>query len=366
MPETVKSKKKILFVDDEPDYLALIQQLMDIWSKETWDVLTADTTGKAFSLLAEHPVDLVVTDMRMPVVDGVQFIRLLNRKHPNLPKVILTGDKTEASRKESLAAGADLFLQKPTSMDGMKAVYEALNELIKIQSAEGFHGVLRQVSLQDVIQLECLKSNSSVLLVSAGAMRGKIFIKDGHIIHAQAGEQTGETAFNQLVGLKGGEFSLKPFAEPPEETIQATWESLLMEAARVADEGDGSAAAGEATPKTRGKTSKAKDGEGAQTSSATSGKQVIPTQIEELVICTPHGEVIHEWQCPNVNERIQFLELLAQKSRQLGDALALGQVDRVEMTGAKSRAVARLQNDARTLLRSAREFKAIPPARRAA
>lgn len=357
------ARKRVLFVDDEVDYLSLLQQLMALWSKETWDIYTADNTGKAFSILQEHAIDLVVTDRNMPVVDGIQFIRLLHRKYPDLAKVVLSGDTTETNRQSCIAAGADLFLAKPTSMDGMESVYGALNELIKLQSKEGFHGVLRQVSLQDLIQLECLKGNSSVLVVSADAMRGKVFIKEGHIVHAQLGDKTGEPAFNALLALKGGEFGLKPFAEPPEESIQASWESLLMEAARVADEGDGTVSA-PAPNRPGGKKAAAKRPAAAPAPAAkpaaSASRQTFPTKIEELLICSPGGEVLHEWQCPNVEERMQLLEALDQKSKFLAQTLRLGVADRLELQGPKGRAVAQWTTEARVLVRSAKEIKAAP------
>jgi hypothetical protein len=127
-------------------------------------------------------------------------------------------------------------LEKPRTPDGFETVFATLNELAALQPQEGFRGVLRQVGLPDVLQMECLGRNSSILEISNATVRGRIFIQTGDIIHAELGDQKGEAAFNGLLALRGGEFNLKPFTQPPERSINAQWEFLLMESARVRDE----------------------------------------------------------------------------------------------------------------------------------
>src|SRR5262249_1523847 len=119
----------------------------------------------------------------------------------------------------------------------LELIFTTLRELARHKpTATGFRGVLRQVSLQDVIQMECLNRNSSILEVKTDKALGQIFIKDGSIIHAQMAERNGEAALNQILALKGGEFNLRPFVEPEKQTIDGQWEFLLMEAARMRDE----------------------------------------------------------------------------------------------------------------------------------
>jgi hypothetical protein len=67
-------------------------------------------------------------------------------------------------------------------------------------------------------------------------MRGQIYIENGSITHAEAGDLVGDQALNRLLSLSGGEFQLKTFKSPPHCTVQERWEMLLMEAARQCDE----------------------------------------------------------------------------------------------------------------------------------
>src|SRR5205823_10419189 len=226
----------VLFVDDDPGFLDAIQNLMRAYSEGQWEVLVAPDAAGALALIREQKIDLLVIDVHMPVMDGLQFLALLHRKYPQILKVALTGDATEPYRAACLSNGAELFLEKPASREGWQNLYSALNELIKLQPEEGFQGMLRRVGLQDVLQMECLARSSSVLEVSTPHVQGTIFVVDGQIIHAQAGDVNGEEAFNYLMALGGGQFHLKPFVEPPARTISGSWEFLLMEAARKRDE----------------------------------------------------------------------------------------------------------------------------------
>src|SRR5437773_5032076 len=205
----------VLFVDDDPGFLEVVQSLMLAWSDGSWEVLTAGDASQALALVRDRKIDLMIIDVRMPVVDGLQFLGLLHRKHPNILKCVLTGHATEAYRSACLSNGAELFLEKPVTPEGWQGLFTALSELVKFQPEEGFHGVLRRVGLQDVLQMECLARSSSVLEISNAEMQGSIFVRDGQIIHAQAVDLAGEDAFNRLMSLSGGQFNLKPFVEPP-------------------------------------------------------------------------------------------------------------------------------------------------------
>ena len=110
--KATKSAKQhqILFVDDERAFLETISQLLAESSKQTWKVHVAASADQALELLKVTMVDLVVVDINMPVLDGVQFLRVLHRRFPDLKKAVLTGHATEHKRSECLASGAELFI----------------------------------------------------------------------------------------------------------------------------------------------------------------------------------------------------------------------------------------------------------------
>jgi DNA-binding response OmpR family regulator len=225
----------VLFVDDETDFLDMIRSAASA-SQPQWDILIADTTAKALATFKEQPVHLAAIDVNMPVLDGSQFLTLLNRQYPATIKVMLTGVPNDSIRDESLKNGAELFLEKPTSFVEQEILFAMLNEVMARRPEDGFQGVLQQVGLVDVIQMACLGGSSSVLEVNSPRKRGEIYIRNGAIIHASAGNDVGQEALNRLLRLRRGEFRTRRFIEPPEESISGPWEFLLMEGAQYRDE----------------------------------------------------------------------------------------------------------------------------------
>jgi CheY-like chemotaxis protein len=353
-------RKRVLFVDDDQSLLEMIENLFSLWSKGSWEVLVAPTTGKALALLQERPLDLIVIDLHMPVMDGFQFLKLVHRKYPNLPKAILTGAVDTAYRELCLANGAELYLQKPSAIDQMESVFSMLNEIVDVQTQDGFRGVLRRVGLQEVLQLECLGTKSSVLEITTQGTKGRIFIKDGNIIHAHIGQSKGEDAFNRLLAFDTGEFTLKPYSDPGEESIQCQWEMLIMEAARVRDEiqekADATAAAVAAAPKPAPAQLPPAAKSPITPPTIRPQKQANPAlpqpKIEEMIVCTNQGETLYEWQATDADIRMELARLLQTRAEHLGRNLELGRCDRIEAPGQNTRMVFQLQKGCTVFVRS--------------
>lgn len=235
-PEVPRRLKRVLFVDDSPDYLQTLGRVIGDWSHGEWEILLAQGSSDAFALLQEAPADLVVIDVLMPVVDGTQLLRMLHRSHPAMRKVVLTGMVDAALRNDCLKQGADLFLEKPQSAQDLIIVYRALKHVLTLEETSGFRGVLRRANIRDIIQMECLNQRCSRVEIASVEMWGEIFIERGNVVHAQAGDMKGAEAFSHLINLKSGEFCLKPYSEPPERTLSSRFEALLLAAAHAWDQ----------------------------------------------------------------------------------------------------------------------------------
>ena len=234
--EDSAKKHHVLFVDDSLAFLETFSRLCSDFANNTWEIHSATTADRALAILQESPIDLVVLDIGIPMVDGIQLLGIINQRYPGLKIAVMTGSPTEGNRAASLSNGAELFIEKPVSPDGVRVVFNMLNDLMSWAHREGFSGALRQVSLQEVIQMECIGRHSSILEIRNQQLRGQIYIEAGAVTHAAVGTLVGEQAFYRLLSLKGGEFQVKPFKAPPQRTMHDRWEFLLMEAARVCDE----------------------------------------------------------------------------------------------------------------------------------
>ncbi|KAB2647277.1 MAG: response regulator [Verrucomicrobia bacterium] len=370
-PSAPAGVRRVLFVDDDKRFLDTVRELMSVLSDGRWEVLTAEGASRAFALLQEQTVDMAVIDVQMGVMDGIQMLSLLNRGYPNVQKVVLTGFANEKYRAACLSNGAELYLEKPTDPNGWQSLYGVLSELVKHRPEEGFRGVLRRVGLQDVLQMECLSRNSSVLEVSNNSLTGKIFIETGQIVHAQVADLIGEDALNQLLALSGGQFNLKMFTEPTARTITGQWEFLLMEAARKSDEGKMARDAEASTAETPEEDAARILGS-ALPSELTSPKSIafvpayepVPVlppsvasrpKVDEMLVCSEKGEVLYDWQCTNPNMWVSFFEFISQRGPRLSQTLPLGEFSRVEIESGGARVVVVITNQQGVMVKTRRE-----------
>jgi len=231
-----QSFKYVLFLDDDPEFLSTLEALIPLCSDGRWRPFFVHNSAEALAVLRQQPIDLVVSDLKMPLVDGLQFFKLLHEvcRHPR--KVILSSEADETQRQACLDRGAALVLPKPSSIEGFEPILRVFDEMMEWQSDVGFTGLVRRVHLSDIIQLECLSHASSVLHISTGTHRGCVYIHEGRVVHAETGDACGPEAFIDLVNLTAGEFTVQGYHEPTARTIQASCDGLLLAAAQRWDE----------------------------------------------------------------------------------------------------------------------------------
>src|SRR5664279_6148131 len=104
------SSPDVLLVDDDPDLLKLISLRL---SSAGYTVHTAESGENALSTLAVTRPDVVVTDLKMPGIDGMALFESIHRSHPTLPVIILTANGTIPDAVNATERGVFGFLTKP-------------------------------------------------------------------------------------------------------------------------------------------------------------------------------------------------------------------------------------------------------------
>ncbi len=113
----------ILVVEDDPSVRDALARALGF---EGYDVRTARDGGVALAMLAEDPVDLVILDVMMPHVDGLEACRRIRAKGDRVPILMLTAKAAVGDRVEGLDAGADDYVTKPFALDELLARIRAL------------------------------------------------------------------------------------------------------------------------------------------------------------------------------------------------------------------------------------------------
>lgn len=139
--------KTVLFVDDERSVLSSLRRLM---RREGWNLLFAQSGMEGLEKLKEREVDLVVSDMRMPQMDGATFLKKVQVLYPDTTRIVLTGYADRASVTQAFAA-ADIYelIPKPWDDDELKQVLrDALEHSHDHERARpGLHKIINEIDV---------------------------------------------------------------------------------------------------------------------------------------------------------------------------------------------------------------------------
>ena len=224
-------KKQILLVDDEPCILDMM-----VWylaaDSEIYGIFRAGSAEEAMEIIERGQIFLVVADVNMPGMSGLDLLSAIRSRYPHIKVILMTGDKSADVRDEVQKSCCLHFLEKPLEMKDLRRM---IAEEIR-KKDEGFHGTLKNIQLNDLIQLCCQAAINTAIRVSKGEKEGMIFIRDGEIAHAVCADHVGENAFYEILGWKSGRFETLGEIFIPDVSIAKNWHHLLMDAARRVDE----------------------------------------------------------------------------------------------------------------------------------
>jgi len=120
--------RRILFVDDEPHLLSGLRRMLRVKARD-WQMSFANTGQEALRILADEPFDVVISDMRMPGMDGAQLLAEVRRRHPGTARMILSG---HADRESVISAvgPTQQYLAKPCEVETLT---EAVERVLKVR-----------------------------------------------------------------------------------------------------------------------------------------------------------------------------------------------------------------------------------------
>jgi DNA-binding NtrC family response regulator len=123
------SKIKVLLVDDEEDYVKTMAERMEMRDVGSRVALSGE---EALQMLKDEAPDVMVLDLRMPGIDGMQVLERVKKSNPNVQVIILTGHGSEKEEKEARRLGAFEYLQKPADTSHLlKTIRNAWKEGLK-------------------------------------------------------------------------------------------------------------------------------------------------------------------------------------------------------------------------------------------
>ena len=178
-----ESNPHLLFVDDEPALRSLMAERL---TERGYEVVEADSGEKALELLDQFAFDIVITDLRMPGIDGGRVIQAALARYPGIVAIVITGYGTLKDAVEAMKRGASDFIAKPFQFDELMHVLQKALEQRRLTSENAylrsqleeryqFGGILgRSRPMQALFQmLETVARSSSTILVTGETGTGK-------------------------------------------------------------------------------------------------------------------------------------------------------------------------------------------------
>lgn len=176
-------KKKILFVDDDPEMRQLI---LEYFQSEGYSIYDAINGKDALSQLNNLDFDVVITDLRMQEMDGLALLRELHTHNPSLPVILITAFGSIETAVEAIKEGATNFIPKPFKMQMLKAIVDKAvdqkwmaeeNQMLKgeLQEKYSFHNIIgKSKPMQQVYELiRQVAGSQSNLLIEGESGTGK-------------------------------------------------------------------------------------------------------------------------------------------------------------------------------------------------
>lgn len=116
------SKIRVLLVDDEEDYVKAMAERMDMRDLQSRVALSGE---EALQILESEPPDVIVLDLRMPGMQGMEVLERVKEHHPHIQVIILTGHGGEKEEKEARRLGAFEYLQKPADTGALVDIIQS-------------------------------------------------------------------------------------------------------------------------------------------------------------------------------------------------------------------------------------------------
>ncbi len=220
--------KNVLIVDDERSFLLSLEAGLRQYA-QSFTTVTAGNGREALEILKRSKIDLVVTDLNMPEMDGFQLLALMTKTHPDIPVMIMTAYSTPAIKNRVEILGSFRVQEKPINFKEL-----ADNIVSSISSMDTSY--LKGITLPAFLQLVEIEQKTCTLKVTSNGMNGFMCFRDGELLEAATKTERGENAAYSILSWDDVVIEINSICKATSNHVGKSLNHILMEGFRLKDE----------------------------------------------------------------------------------------------------------------------------------
>jgi CheY-like chemotaxis protein len=224
--------KNVLLVDDDQEMLLALREGFRKY-RDSFSVQLAADGLSALEKLKQSVISLVVTDLKMPRMDGFELLAHIMEHYPDIPVIIITGYSTPEMELLAREGGAVGYIAKPFLIENLA------QQIMATLRKESEGGMLHNVSSGIFLQLVEMEQKTCTIRLDdkSGGKKGILFFREGELLDARVNDLQGEAAAYEIFAWEQVNLSIQNGCALKEKRIHAEMQHLIIEAARRKDEG---------------------------------------------------------------------------------------------------------------------------------
>ncbi len=219
---------KLLIVDNDSVTRTFLARVLKPYAVE-FEIIAVEDGNVAIETIKNTKINLVLTDLEMPVLDGYKLLTIINENRPEIPVFTMTASGSQEIKSKCIKLGAAQHFEKPLNLDILtNAIFEEFESLI--------HGEIAGVSLNSFLQLIEMESKTCALNIQSNGKSGNINFLKGKLISADAEGFTNDEAVFELVSWNNTTIKINSYLKNKAIGIKQPLMSLLMQGLQLKDE----------------------------------------------------------------------------------------------------------------------------------
>ncbi len=223
--------KNVLLVDDDREMLIALKEGFQKY-KDSFSILLASDGLKALECLKKNTISLVVTDLKMPGMDGFELLAHIMQYYPDIPVIIITGYSTPEMEHLAREGGAVGYIAKPFLIENLA------RQIMTTLRKESEGGTLHNVSSGMFLQLVEMEQKTCTIRLEDKFTnkKGILFFQEGELLDARVNDLQGQNAAYEIFSWDQVNLSIQNGCALKEKRIHSEMQHLILEAARRKDE----------------------------------------------------------------------------------------------------------------------------------